>query len=664
MLPREVLAIYDTKEERKKIHRCVEMVCNYYGVKVEYHYSSDPYPKKLDKYLGVMVWSINSEMGNPKKFWKWMEHVQKQKVKVLIFGKLPALIDRKSKALVEYKWFASFLEQVGIQRGKSILKNPLVLKLIRNDHYKILDYERQFTFKGKSFAELKNTNPKNNVHLSVQHKYQKNKKSDLIITGSFGMIALDPAVVEENPENYRLQWVLNPFRLLKKVLKLEGRPIPDISTLNGRRMIYCHIDGDAFTGICRYDKKRTCGIVVYEDILKKYLFPHTLSLVHCWFDPDTKYVELKSVVNQTILKGIKIPIIKKDQERWIKEAQVVFREPWVETAMHGYGHPLKWQRRILALSANSRSFSFDEEFNLSLKVFSTQILKGHLPKIFLWTGDCFPDEEALRRLDELGIINMNGGDTLLDKSHDSLTNVAPIYRKVKQYIQVYASASNENIYTNEWSGPFYGFRNVIQTFERTESPRRICPVNIYYHWYSGELKAAMNALDEVYAWAASKELVPIFGGRHIKNVHGFIQCELYPVKNGWKVLNAGELKTIRFDDSTRIPVVGKQHNVMGYNYEGKRLYVHLGPKDESLIEWKVDSEKQVNLEWATCVVNNYDVKPHGLFLDIWGWRPAKICFDHLPYKLISTKEVRVEHEGTKTILHCNPKGLLKIQLVW
>jgi hypothetical protein len=30
--------------------------------------------------------------------------------------------------------------------------------------------------------------------------------------------------------------------------------------------------------------------------------------------------------------------------------------------------------------------------------------------------------------------------------------------------------ANENIYTNLWTGPFWGQRRVVQTFERTGSP--------------------------------------------------------------------------------------------------------------------------------------------------------------------------------------------------
>ena len=52
---------------------------------------------------------------------------------------------------------------------------------------------------------------------------------------------------------------------------------------------------------------------------------------------------------------------------------------------------------------------------------------------------------------------------------------------------------NENVYTNDWTGPFYGFRDVIDTFRMTGEPRRLKPINLYYHTYSASKVAALKA---------------------------------------------------------------------------------------------------------------------------------------------------------------------------
>ena len=85
-----------------------------------------------------------------------------------------------------------------------------------------------------------------------------------------------------------------------------------------------------------------------------------------------------------------------------------------------------------------------------------------------------------------------------------MKNIGPSGVNYGPYFQVYAPVQNENIYTNLWTGPFWGFLNVIQTFELTENPRRLKPISIY-HFYSGQKLASLNALKRVYEWAISRE---------------------------------------------------------------------------------------------------------------------------------------------------------------
>lgn len=72
--------------------------------------------------------------------------------------------------------------------------------------------------------------------------------------------------------------------------------------------------------------------------------------------------------------------------------------------------------------------------------------------------------------------------------------------------QVFAPNQNENVYTNEWRGPFYGFERVIETFEFTETPRRLKPINIYFHTYLTTKLAGMRSLDKVFSYAMAQEI--------------------------------------------------------------------------------------------------------------------------------------------------------------
>lgn len=86
-------------------------------------------------------------------------------------------------------------------------------------------------------------------------------------------------------------------------------------------------------------------------------------------------------------------------------------------------------------------------------------------------GNTAPSAEALAISDAAGLLNMNGGDTAITRSNPSLTEVRSWGLRKGGHLQIYAPVTNENIYTNLWHGPFYGFERVIETFEMTDAPR-------------------------------------------------------------------------------------------------------------------------------------------------------------------------------------------------
>ena len=104
---------------------------------------------------------------------------------------------------------------------------------------------------------------------------------------------------------------------------------------------------------------------------------------------------------------------------------------------------------------------------------------------------------------------MNGDNAEEPGQHQTLSQVPSFLRPVGGHTQIYAPAQNENVYTNLWRGPYYGFRRVIDYFRFTDSPRRLKPIGIYYHFYSGTKTAAIKALHDVYAWASQQETFPV-----------------------------------------------------------------------------------------------------------------------------------------------------------
>jgi hypothetical protein len=205
-------------------------------------------------------------------------------------------------------------------------------------------------------------------------------------------------------------------------------------------------------------------------------------------------------------------------------------------------------------------------------------------KVLFWSGDCLPPKKVLEYVEKHGILAMNGGDTTIKNAVPWLSHIAPFGLQRDEYWQIYTAQQNENVYTNEWRGPFWGFRRVIETFKFTEEPKRLKAMDIYYHLYSGSKVASLKALDEVYSWAVKQKTSKLYASEYIKKVKDFYHTALGEIKKGvYEIRNQGELRTIRFDKRVKIDIKNSI-GVAGFNYKKDSTYITLDKREKHIIK--------------------------------------------------------------------------------
>lgn len=237
-------------------------------------------------------------------------------------------------------------------------------------------------------------------------------------------------------------------------------------------------------------------------------------------------------------------------------------------------------------------FDIRREIQGSVDTIEQFLPSGKQVKLLQWSGDTRPYAKAIEQTRQSGLLNLNGGDSRLDKEFDSYSWVAPLGREVGGQRQIYSSSSNENTYTNLWESRFYGYGYLEQTLRRTETPWRLKPINVYYHNYSGERLASVNALRKIFFYARSQKITPISASKFSAIAEGFYNTEFIKLdEQSWRIKNRGQLQTIRFDQAGFSAIdFSRSQGVIGQTHYQGSLYVYLDAVNDS----PVISLKQIN----------------------------------------------------------------------
>jgi len=107
----------------------------------------------------------------------------------------------------------------------------------------------------------------------------------------------------------------------------------------------------------------------------------------------------------------------------------------------------------------------------------------------------------------------------------------------------------------------------------TDKPRRLKPVDIYYHTYAASKPSSLKALDEVYAWAIKQPNHPVYPSDYIRRVMDFNRSVIAREDNDWLFYGDGWIDTLRINEKLGYP--GKNSSVAGYNSFNDDRYLHL-----------------------------------------------------------------------------------------
>ena len=553
---REVFTLIDeSKHDRTLLaaHRIGAMPLEYLGYVQKLYDINKGLPDidAMRHYAGVVIW-LSQNYEEPAKLIDWIVALNKIGIKVVFAGGFGF---NATSALLKPLKIVFYDGDTSVKNKKRIL-------------YK--DEMIGFEIEPPLGDETLYMSAKDAKDLLVFEDSNHMRSVPAAITPWGGYAIAEAFVHELEDENV---WVINPFEFFAQALRLPKILVPDTTTENGRRLFFTHIDGDGMISFAEFNPELFAGDVILEKILKVYKVPHSVSIIGAEVDPDGLYPEYS--------------------QRSLKIAKSMYALSNVEPATHTYSHPFIWGKIVddslderYRLKPKGYKFSLQNEFSRSLENINTKLLKKgdkHKAKTVFWSGDCTPRVNALSYLYEHNILNINGGDTTISNTQPWVSLIAPIGLEREGFYQLYTGAQNENVFTNDWLGPFWGFKRVVQTFKHTNSPRRIKPIDVYYHLYSGSKIASVNALKYVFDWSLAQEIYPIFTSEYIVKAMDFYTASFAHEGNQWLVDGMKNLKTVRLEEEKLLVDVAKSKNVYGVKNFETHTYVALKGEKKHLI---------------------------------------------------------------------------------
>jgi len=648
---RTVLAIIDTSEEINRsqsynlIHNNAEMPLNYLGLRVRYHDISKgefPSEESLSDVLGIVTWFTDDSVPGAVEYCRWLAARIRKGTKYVMFGNIGAFKDSITKKVTPLGAVNDVFNAMGLEYIGDWTNNPLLIELVRKDP-EMVEFERTLEDELGIYESIAALDEESKVYLKLKRTDIPGSESDAVVITPKGAFALESYAMFLDYVTEKARWRINPFLFFQEAFGLEEKPRSDTTTLFGRRIFYSHIDGDGVRNISRIDNKTFSGAVIKGEILEKYDLPITASFITADIDP--KYFGSEKLINL---------------------AREILNLPNIEAGQHGFSHPLDWERQLTVFPI--RGYSKPAHGGKELELVSeshygdasvitvgrqeyldTEIVKstkytdehlappGNKVALYQWTGDCRPPAAAIRLTKEIGLENINGGDTRFDRSIPSYTGVAPLTRQKGGEVQVYTSNANENIYTNEWTGPFDGFVKVIETFKQTEiptlvksGPRRVSPMNVYYHFYSGERKKSLGALKTVYDYVLTQDTIPLRASHYSAIVNGFVSMKVNVLGDGgWEFTDYGRCRTIRFDGTRAYPDLNLSKGVLGFKTWHNYLYIHLGAENRAVVYLTDKKPDLPCLEESSTVLRSFEISKDEISFDAQGWGKAVYKFHNM-----------------------------------
>jgi hypothetical protein len=266
---RTIIGLYDSRREPEirltRIHKLIEMPLNHLGLKVEFRdiAAGLPDPKSLEGVRGVVTF-FDAPVPDPGAYVDWATAVLDRGIRYAVLGEIGAAPsgqgvgdDRRGVAL------ENMLQRIGLRFAGRYVRFTHRARIVQKTPW-MVEFEKPLPTPLPSYDVIRAAGSAVKSHLTIQVGDDAELRSDLVGVGPQGGWVAPGYAIYHNERLNKTRWLINPFEFFKDTFADEEMPVPDTTTIVGRRIYYSHIDGDGWRSLTLSSGKPSSPIPVSQ----------------------------------------------------------------------------------------------------------------------------------------------------------------------------------------------------------------------------------------------------------------------------------------------------------------------------------------------------------------------------------------------------------------
>jgi hypothetical protein len=258
-IKRNILALYDGAQEGDdagltRIHRLAEMPLNHLGFTLQFHdiRSQLPAAAEMQRYRGVLTW-FAAPIADADRYLAWISQVVRMDVRYVILGDVGVSLHPGNLLAVN-----RLLALAGLRHTGEYVTPTLATRIVAEDP-DLVGFECRLDPVPPDYPVIKVADPGARIGLLLETPKHDGRRSTAVVAvgGRGGYSALNYEFCHPRGPLSQGKWLINPFAFFAAALGLDDSPIPDTTTISGRRAYFSQLNSEGW--------RRASGIAAFRD---------------------------------------------------------------------------------------------------------------------------------------------------------------------------------------------------------------------------------------------------------------------------------------------------------------------------------------------------------------------------------------------------------------